>query len=91
MPNNGADTLTDVEKTIYEDEDGCTSFSVKNKTDSAVNALICVESLHGSEWFVIEPGDAHTFRSGDRGITKVNGKTASGTANIYKGVVAITD
>jgi len=90
MANNGAQQLTTTEAEVYADPDGCTSFQVKVLASAAANALIQVDTLHGSEWFEIEPGDTVIFRLMHLGIRKIRGKAASGTVDILKGVVAKT-
>jgi len=91
MAKNGPQTLDDQPAVIYADEDGCTSYMVRNLITNVANVLVCIPSLHGDEWFHLEPGQEEVFRVGDENLHLVKAKAASGTVDILKGVVAKTN
>jgi len=91
MPNNGPETLTETPVAIYDSEDGCTSYSVRAASTNGSNVQVRVPRLHGEEWFHIPPGAEEIFRVADHGITTIMARAESGTVDILKGVVALTE
>jgi hypothetical protein len=97
----GSHTLSNVAADIYDrsvDRSGCTAFEVVNPTSNTVNVLINIPGLHSrddspsvltEDFFEIPPdGIPRVFQCAERGITRVQAKSASGTPTIYAGVVA---
>jgi hypothetical protein len=90
MANAGTAALTTDQDLLYQDPKGCTSFCIVNLSTSIDDALICIPSLHGTDFFRLIVGDKIIFRNDHKGIKAVKAKSI-GTSTVYFGVVAQTD
>lgn len=59
---------------------------VKNKNDSAVDLLVQVPEVTGSEFDLLEPGDSQEYSADLLGIGSIVVQTASGNADYVAGV-----
>lgn len=79
---------------IYGSAQGpCMSIWIACESVSAVNLLVCVPSLHGTDWLRLTPGGPpficrDSTLSGTDNLTSVSAKGEGGTATLSWGVAA---